>query len=235
MAADGPILAIDTATSVALVATGDPSGALRRESAWTAGFRHGEELLGRVVELLASEGLRRGDLGAIVVGTGPGAFTGLRIGLATAKTLAHELDLPIAGVSTAAALAHAARSSGGVSGPITVLLPAGPSGVVVVEFGDQGPGLGHGTPRLVTGGANLDLDPVATALAVDLDGRADAAALERGAAAHRGLAASLIALGAARIAGGEPDDVARLVPEYVSLPRGVTTAAGEVAWSLDRR
>lgn len=230
MVVGGPILAIDTATSVAVVATGDASGGLRRESAWTAGFRHGEELLGRIVELLAAENLTRDALGAIVVGTGPGAFTGLRIGLATAKTLAHELDIPIAGISTAAALAHAARSGGGVTGPVTVLLPAGPSGIVVVDFGEAG----SARPRLVTGDANLDVDPAASTLAVDLDGRAEPSALERGTRARRGLAASLIALGAARIAAGERDDVARLVPEYVTLPRGVTTTTGEVAWSLDR-
>ncbi|MCI0347041.1 MAG: tRNA (adenosine(37)-N6)-threonylcarbamoyltransferase complex dimerization subunit type 1 TsaB, partial [Chloroflexi bacterium] len=178
MATDRPILAIDTATSVALVATGDPSGRLRRESAWTAGFRHGEELLSRVVDLLAADGLRHDDLGAVVVGTGPGAFTGLRIGLATAKTLAHELDVPIVGVSTAAALADAARSRGAGRGALAVLLPAGPSGVVVVEFDttaakNGAPGAApRRKPRLVTGGASLDLDPGATVLAVDLETRA---------------------------------------------------------------
>jgi hypothetical protein len=42
-------------------------------------------------------------------------------------------------------------------------------------------------------------------------------------------------LGAARLAAGQTDDLAGLVPEYVTLPRGVATAAGEVSWSRDLR
>jgi tRNA threonylcarbamoyl adenosine modification protein YeaZ len=224
MTSSGPLLAIDTATSVAVVATGDAAGELRRESAWTAGYRHGEELLARVVDLLAADGVALADLSGIVVGTGPGAFTGLRIGLATAKTLAHELGLPIVGVSTAEALAASARRDG-VPEPITVLLPAGPQGLVVVD---------GGTAHLVTGGAQPTLDPAAAAIAVDLDDRVEAAAGERGRRAREGLAASLLAIGAERLARGEADDVATLVPEYVSLPRGVAASTGEVEWSLDR-
>jgi hypothetical protein len=41
--------------------------------------------------------------------------------------------------------------------------------------------------------------------------------------------------GSARLAAGDPDDLARLVPEYVTLPRGVTAAGGEMAWSRDPR
>jgi hypothetical protein len=42
-------------------------------------------------------------------------------------------------------------------------------------------------------------------------------------------------LGTARLAAGDQDDLARLVPDYVTLPRGVTAASGEVAWSRDHR
>jgi hypothetical protein len=52
---------------------------------WFAGYRHGEELLARIEELLRDRGLAPVDLGGLVVGTGPGAFTGLRVGIATAK------------------------------------------------------------------------------------------------------------------------------------------------------
>ncbi|MCI0344788.1 MAG: hypothetical protein L0221_04995, partial [Chloroflexi bacterium] len=64
---------------------------------------------------------------------------------------------------------------------------------------------------------------------------AASSALALGRHARGGLGASLLELGAARLAAGERDDVALLVPEYVSLPRGVSATAGEVAWSLDRR
>jgi hypothetical protein len=74
-----------------------------------------------------------------------------------------------------------------------------------------------------------------TLVAIDLEGRADDAALARGEAARAGLGAALIALGAARLASGDVDDLAALVPEYVTLPRGVRGDSGEVSWSHDRR
>jgi len=72
-------------------------------------------------------------------------------------------------------------------------------------------------------------------VAVDLDGRAPADAVARGETARDGLPAALLRLGAARHAAGDVDDLARLVPEYVSLPRGVRAETGEVAWSRDHR
>jgi tRNA threonylcarbamoyladenosine biosynthesis protein TsaB len=95
-------LAFDTATSAAT----------------TALVRDGEVLGERVSravrvledadELLHASGLAQADLTRIVVGTGPGSFTGLRLGLATARGLALALELPLAGVSTLDALAAGA-------------------------------------------------------------------------------------------------------------------------------
>ena len=73
------------------------------------------------------------------------------------------------------------------------------------------------------------LPPGAVLVAVDLAGRAPDEATVRGETARAGLAAALVALGAARLRTGA-DDGASLAPEYVTMPRGVTTAAGEVAW-----
>ncbi len=93
------ILAFDTATDVAtsaLVADGEVLGE-RVSRAVT--------LLEDVDALLRQAGARTVELEALAVGIGPGSFTGVRIGLATARGIALAFGIPVAGVSTLAALA----------------------------------------------------------------------------------------------------------------------------------
>jgi tRNA threonylcarbamoyl adenosine modification protein YeaZ len=213
----GPILVVDTATTRAVVAIGGPDGAMLGERTWTAGYRHGEELLERIDGLLRDTGIDRSGLGGLVVGTGPGAFTGLRVGLATVKGLAHALRLPVVGIGTGEALLAAARPS--ATGDVVLLQPAGPSDRVVTRHGEP--------PRILPGGEEPALRPTDTLVAVDLEGRAQADATGRGERAHAGLARALLVAGAARLAAGAADDLARLVPEYVTLPRGVRAPAAD--------
>jgi len=215
------LLAIDTSGTDALVALGRENGSLVAERRWAAGYRHGEELLTRIDEMLRSEGVALADLAGVVVGTGPGAFTGLRVGLATAKALARELAIPIAGVATSEALLEAAAVGDGKQA--VLLLPAGPSDRVFVA---------DGVATLVKGGEQLRLEPGLLLVAVDLPDRAPADALVRGVQAQAELSTAMLDLGARRLAAGG-DDVARLVPEYVTLPRGVPVMKGEVRWSHD--
>lgn len=95
------VLAFDTATDVATSALLDGSRVLGERAGTARG------LLGDVDDLLSGAGATEADLGALVVGTGPGSFTSTRIGLAFARGLALALDLPGAGVSTLDALASA--------------------------------------------------------------------------------------------------------------------------------
>jgi tRNA threonylcarbamoyladenosine biosynthesis protein TsaB len=92
------ILALDTATdaaSCALVHDRDVLGELRSRSA---------RILADAHQLLEQASSTPRDLDAIAVGTGPGSYTGLRMGLATARGLSLALDVPLAGISTLAAL-----------------------------------------------------------------------------------------------------------------------------------
>jgi tRNA threonylcarbamoyl adenosine modification protein YeaZ len=227
------ILVIDTATSQAVVGLGEGSAGLDGEvatRAWPVRHQHGETLLPTLVAFLAERGAALADLTGIVVGTGPGAFTGLRVGLATAKGLAHGLGLPIVGVSTAEALIDAARAAeadADVDRSILLLLPAGPNDRVAVRPGQP--------PELLPGGSEPEVAKDDHLVAVDLDGRAPSDAVVRGDAARDGLAAALMRIGGARLAAGEPDDLAGLVPEYVTLPRGIRASSGEVTWSRDPR
>jgi tRNA threonylcarbamoyl adenosine modification protein YeaZ len=218
------ILAIDTATSEVIVAAGDPAGSILGASSQPAGYRHGEQLLPAIGRLHGELNLRRSRIAAIVVGTGPGAFTGLRVGIATAKGLAHALGRPIVGVSTAEALL--AATPGGAEGHV-LLLPAGPNDRVVARAGTA--------PAILAGDTEPDIAAGERLVAVDLDGRAPDDAVALGERARAGFAATLLAIGARRLAAGDVDDLATLVPEYVSLPRGVRTSSGEVAWSRDHR
>jgi tRNA threonylcarbamoyl adenosine modification protein YeaZ len=219
------LLAIDTATSRVVVAAGaldgDPLGA----TTWIAGRSHGEQLLPAIGRLHGEANLRRSRIKAVIVGTGPGAFTGLRVGIATAKALAHELAVSLVGVSTADALLEASAAAG-LTGDV-LLLPAGPHDDLVIRKGE--------TPRLVAGPVDVGLAADGRTIAVDLDGRVDPAALERGETARTGLAASLLRMGAGRLERGQLDDLAAIVPDYVSLPRGVAAETGEVTWSRDPR
>jgi tRNA threonylcarbamoyl adenosine modification protein YeaZ len=218
------ILAIDSATTRIVIATGSPSGVADGISTWPAGYRHGETLLPSIGRFLGEQNIRRSRLVGIVVGTGPGAFTGLRVGIATAKGMAHGLGIPLVGVSTAEAL----LAAGGVHRAV-LLLPAGPSDRLVVRAGAR--------PLPLPADEEPELGDGESLIALDLDGRAPADALERGEAAYRGLGHELIRLGAERLADSAAvaNELETLVPDYVTLPRGVRAADGSVAWSRDHR
>jgi tRNA threonylcarbamoyl adenosine modification protein YeaZ len=98
-------LAFDTATSAATCALLRDGEVLGERTSRAVG------VLAAAEQLLESAAAHPRDLTALVVGTGPGSFTGVRIGLSAARTLAFALELPLAGVSTLAALAAAAAGA----------------------------------------------------------------------------------------------------------------------------
>ena len=106
------ILAFDTATPAVTVAVHDGSEVLAHESVVDA-RRHGELLAPSIAMVLAKAGARPEELTAIAVGTGPGPYTGLRVGLVTARVLGSTLGVPVDGVCTLDIIAADARQASG--------------------------------------------------------------------------------------------------------------------------
>ncbi|SDS53654.1 tRNA threonylcarbamoyl adenosine modification protein YeaZ [Nocardioides scoriae] len=105
------LLAFDTATSRVTVALHDGTRVVASHDADEA-MRHGEMLAPGIARVLAEAGATVRDLTGIAVGVGPGPFTGLRVGLVTARTLALVRDLPVHGVCTLDVLAAEAVRDG---------------------------------------------------------------------------------------------------------------------------
>jgi tRNA threonylcarbamoyl adenosine modification protein YeaZ len=111
----GPlILALDTSTETCSVAVLAPRGdrpVLVSSRVGSGGRGHTRDLLVLCQEALTEAGAGAVDVGGVVVGIGPGTFTGVRIAVATARGLALSLGVPVTGVSSLAALAAAALES----------------------------------------------------------------------------------------------------------------------------
>lgn len=89
------ILGLDTSTRHGALALVD----LRSSQFWTddqvATQNHGRELVPAIGRLISAAGVRMADIGGIVIGVGPGSYTGLRVGIAVAKTVAEVLSVPV--------------------------------------------------------------------------------------------------------------------------------------------
>lgn len=107
------VLAIDTATrciGCAVWADGAPLASFML----VAGQRHAEVLMPAVDAMFSRAGLTVGDIDAVAVDVGPGLFTGLRVGLATAAAISAARGLPAVGVTSLDALAHPHRRRAGL-------------------------------------------------------------------------------------------------------------------------
>jgi tRNA threonylcarbamoyl adenosine modification protein YeaZ len=107
------LLAMDTSTPAVTVALHDGDQVVAQSLAIDA-RRHGELLAPGIESVLAQAGATSRDLTDVAVGTGPGPFTGLRVGLVTARTLGVALAVPVHGVCSLDALAFRAADDGAV-------------------------------------------------------------------------------------------------------------------------
>lgn len=106
------ILSIETSTPVCSVAVHD-SGSLLSLCEITESGAHAERLMQLVVDVVEKAGLELTNLDGIAVSEGPGSYTGLRIGVSTAKGLAFGLNLPLISINTLQALASAVNPEEG--------------------------------------------------------------------------------------------------------------------------
>jgi tRNA threonylcarbamoyladenosine biosynthesis protein TsaB len=116
------VLALDTATAATVVAFGE----LERRDDPPAGTRpaHAHRLLSLIQTVLEDSQAGWGDVERIAVGVGPGTFTGLRIGIATAQALAQATGIELVGVSTLASLELAAHEAHGDERAVLAVIDA---------------------------------------------------------------------------------------------------------------
>ena len=131
---DAPIiLALETATRAGSVAVARGEKILSCVTG-DATSSHSTDLIENVDRVLREADLQLGDIDVFAAAIGPGSFTGLRIGLATVKSLAVALNKKCVGISTLAAVAHAAAESERT----VALLPAGRGEVFAQMFSVMG-------------------------------------------------------------------------------------------------
>lgn len=161
------LLALDTSGDIAvslLALDGDAPGPVLAARRASEQRRHAELLAPMVTDVLADADADRGDVTAVVVGTGPAPFTGLRAGLVTARVLARALRVPVHGVPSLDALAHQAFAAGlAPDGEVLVVTDARRREVYAARYRAAG----DGTADVVTlAGPLVDRpDAVAAALA----------------------------------------------------------------------
>lgn len=139
------VLAFDTANEVIAIGLGALHGESRTVEvvACAEASAHrasNTQLLPRIDALLAEQGVARGELACIVVGRGPGSFTGVRIAMATAKGVASALGVGLVGVSSPDAVAWNAQAAG-VRGPLAVVADAMRKEVYPVRYQLTGEGV----------------------------------------------------------------------------------------------
>lgn len=129
-------LHIETATPICSVA-------LSRENEWIAGrsdaggMKHASNLAPMIRETMEEAGIAMKQLSGITVSSGPGSYTGLRVGVATAKAIAYSLKIPMVGVSTLEALAWAAKTNNQLTSYFLPMLDARRMEVYCALFDDQ--------------------------------------------------------------------------------------------------
>jgi len=217
-------LSIDTASELASIAV-SKQGVVFSQMTWRCQRNHTVELLPSVEKLFAQAGASKDDVTAVFVCIGPGMYTGLRVGVTTAKAMAHALGTPIVGVGRLEldAYPHAA-----FDGDIVAVHKAGRGDVAWASY--RGDPWREITPPTLSKANDLGsistrtifVGEVDEALAGILGSLAEAARQD-----NVGRATVLAELAYLRLADGDVDDAALLAPIYLRPPAiGPQTVAG---------
>jgi len=129
------LLAFDTATPLVTVALHDGEDVVAERRSEQR-MKHGEQLAPLIESVMTDAGIVRQDLTAIAVGVGPGPFTGLRVGLVTARTLALVLEIPVYGVCSLDVIA--VEAAAGIGTDFVVATDARRKEVYLASYDDQG-------------------------------------------------------------------------------------------------
>ncbi|WP_426562997.1 tRNA (adenosine(37)-N6)-threonylcarbamoyltransferase complex dimerization subunit type 1 TsaB [Angustibacter sp. McL0619] len=212
------LLALDTSTPAVTVALHDGDTVVAQSLSVDA-RRHGELLAPGIQAVLSEAGACARDLTDVAVGTGPGPFTGLRVGLVTARTMGDALGVPVHGVCSLDALAVRAAEDGAVGDdPFLVATDARRREVYWAAYESVPDGAVGTTPRRVHGpdvsrpddvpvdgravvGRGADLYPDSLGISVG--------PIDPSAAALAGLVVRLLDAGA---------DLSDLTPRYLRRP-----------------
>ena len=131
------LLTFDTATPLVSVALHDGADVVVQLSSERP-MKHGEQLAPLIERALAEAGIVRQDLTAIGVGVGPGPFTGLRVGLVTARTLGFVLEIPVYGVCSLDVIAVEVVDTAAASGDFVVATDARRKEVYLASYDVDG-------------------------------------------------------------------------------------------------
>ncbi len=130
------ILGFDSATSACSAALWQ-DGHITARRFETMAKGHSEHLMGMIGEVMKDAGADYPDLDLIAVTTGPGGFTGIRIGLAAARGLAFAADLPCLGVTTLDAIAHGVEETEREGGAVLVAIESKRADIYAQVFGPR--------------------------------------------------------------------------------------------------
>ena len=233
----GVIVGIDTSTKATAVAVLGPNGReveRRDDPAQNQQPRHAEFLQPLLEQALEQAGATWADVTRIAVGLGPGGFTGLRLGISTARALSQGHDLPVVGVSSLEALARGVElatpeeldltGAPDAAGPVLAVIDARRGEVFAAIYRDHCTTMEPGVfapsalADRVAGGLTpmLGVGDGAIRFRAELE-RAGVAVPSDGSRAHRVSALMVARLGRAR----EPVDRDALLPDYRREPDAV--------------